>query len=98
MKYAFYLLNLSLIVLFCNTVYAAVTDEEFETLSRQVKSMEKTISRLERYLDKVESIEPEIARPSSKRKDHDSNYLNLPSEKVYQKGFQLQLKRNLRDV
>ncbi|MGR3173140.1 MAG: carbohydrate porin [Candidatus Scalindua sp.] len=68
MKYIFYLLNLSLIVLFCNTVYAAVTNEEFEALSRQVKSMEKTIIRLEKYLDKVESVEPEAARSSIESK------------------------------
>lgn len=68
MKYFYYLPHLFIILLSCNTVYAAVTDEEFETLSRQVKSMEKTISRLEKYLDKVESIEPEVARPSSETK------------------------------
>ncbi|MBO1224564.1 MAG: carbohydrate porin [Candidatus Scalindua sediminis] len=65
MKFVYYLLHLFFIMLFCNTVFAVVTDEEFLTLNKRVKSMEKTIRRLEKYLDKVDSIESEVTRFSS---------------------------------
>lgn len=64
MKYFYCLPHLFIILLSCNTVFAAVSDEEFEALNRQVKSMKNTINRLEKYLDKVESIEPEAVRSS----------------------------------
>ncbi len=68
MKFVYYLLHLFFIMLFCNTVFAVVTDEEFETLNKRVKSMEKTMRRLEQYLDKADSIESEITRSSSETK------------------------------
>lgn len=37
MKYAYYLLHLFFIILFCNTAFAEVTDEEFEKLNQRVK-------------------------------------------------------------
>jgi hypothetical protein len=45
MKYFYCLPHLFIILLSCNTVFAAVSDEEFEALNRQVKSMKNTINR-----------------------------------------------------
>ncbi len=68
MKFVYYPLYLIFIILSCNTVFAVITDEEFETLNKRVKSMEKTIRRLEQYLDKADSIESEVTRSSSETK------------------------------
>jgi len=68
MKFVFFLLYLFFITLSCSTAFAVVTNEEFETLNKRVKSMEETIRRLEKYIDKVDSVEPEVTRPSSDTK------------------------------
>jgi rubrerythrin len=81
MKYFYYLPHLFIILLSCNPVFAAVSDEEFEALSRQVKSMKNTINRLEKYLDKVESVEPEVARSSAGTKQKHSQYDSIDDQK-----------------
>ncbi|MFQ5714700.1 MAG: carbohydrate porin [Candidatus Scalinduaceae bacterium] len=95
MKFVYYPLYLIFIILSCSTVFAVVTDEEFEVLNKRVKSMEKTIRRLEKYLDKVDSIESEATRPSSETKPTQMQEVSSHDQKAVA-GFEGRVDKKIR--